>query len=133
MNISMEQFADQSRMMGSESHQLSSVVEELDGLPADRRTAARFDTNSLGLHMDGCRATLEDMEASIMKATQRISTDPDYLRRRVQLTERESKTYGLSNEDLQIYLSRVRLGSVALRLQRKRLVQEMLRLELTGT
>ncbi|KAL8870265.1 MAG: hypothetical protein Q9174_003652 [Haloplaca sp. 1 TL-2023] len=119
--------------MGSESHRLSGVVEDLEAFPVDRRTTVRFDTSSLQQYIDGCWATLKDMEASITKATGRISTDPDYLNRRVQLSERECNAYGLTDEDMEIYLSRVRIGTVALQLHRKKLVEEMLRLGLTET
>ncbi|KAL9579231.1 MAG: hypothetical protein Q9212_005228 [Teloschistes hypoglaucus] len=72
-----------------------------------------------------CRAVLNDIRSSISKATRRVATDPDYLDRVVEMSQRECAAYGLTEADLGLFALRVGQGTTELRLQKEGLLQQM--------
>ncbi|KAL8703807.1 MAG: hypothetical protein Q9201_003022 [Fulgogasparrea decipioides] len=112
--------------MGAVGQEFGDVLQEWEG-SSERQSVISLDAGRLEETLESCRAVLTDIEASISKATKRIVTDPDYLNGAVEITKRERVAYGLTFKDLKLFSARIKQGRIDLRLQREKLVQEMIR------
>ncbi|KAL8637104.1 MAG: hypothetical protein Q9228_005588 [Teloschistes exilis] len=119
--------------MSAVSRQFGDVVQEIEGSSAEKQSEFSFDADRLMKTTKACRAVLKDIKASVSLATGRVATDPDYLKRAVEMSPRERVAYGLTETDLRLVALRVDQGTTELRLQKEQLVQQMVFLDPSST
>lgn len=115
------EIANMARIMSTAGQDLGDVVEEVDEGSTHLLEDSSRGFETIDKTIEDCKIALQGIGTSIAKGMDRVTTDPDYLDRLVNLTDREREVFGLTELDLKRAALKIEYATTKLQLQKSKL------------